>query len=157
MEYWKFLRNKVGKEKIIIPGADGAIIKNDKILLVKNKALKQWFLPGGLQDLNESIEDTVTREVYEELNLSTEIEELLSVYSDPKWTKKYKNGDELQSLTFLFLLKCNKKSFNNIKIDENELSDYGWFELDKLPRNMNNYSLQMCKDIKSYIGKVLLR
>lgn len=157
MEYWKFLRNKIGREKIIIPGADGAIIKDNKILLVKNKLLKEWFLPGGLQDLNESIQDTVIREVNEELNLETEIVDLISVYSDPKWTKKYKNGDVLQSLTFLFKLKYNKDSIMNIIIDENEISEYGWFDLNNLPENMNSYSLEMCKDIKNYHGKVILK
>lgn len=156
MEYWKYLRSKVGSGKIIIPGADGAILKENKILLVKNKHSGLWFLPGGLQDLNESIEETVLREIQEELGLKCNIKELISVYSNPKWTKKYENGDELQSLTFLFLVDYQNSELKNIMIDEDELSDYDWFDFSNLPSNINDYSHQMCMDIKNYSGKVIL-
>lgn len=158
MEYWKFLRDKVGsQQKIIIPGADGAIIYKGKILLVKNKSLREWFLPGGLQELDESIEQTVVREIREELGIKTTVSKLVSLYSDPKWTKTYANGDLLQTLSFLFLMDVAEDSLINIEIDQDELSDYGWFDLDKPPAEINNYSKQMCADLIVFTGETLLR
>ncbi len=157
MEYWRFLLSKVGKSKIIIPGADGAIIKGNQILLVKNKNLKQWFIPGGLQDLDESVEQTVVREIKEEIGIETRVDKLISVYSDPKWAKTYTNGDTLQSLTFFFLMEYNTNNSEIIKIDKSEISDWGWFGLDALPEGISDYSEQMCNDLKEYKGSVLMR
>jgi ADP-ribose pyrophosphatase YjhB (NUDIX family) len=153
MEYWKFIRSKVGKSKVIIPGADGAIIQDGKILLVENKDLREYFLPGGLMELNESIEETVLREVKEELGIMARVKELISVFSHPKWIKEYKNGDILQTMSFLFLLEAN---FNNFEINKDEIINYGWFEQNNIPKNINNYSKLMCEDVFRFKGHVFL-
>ena len=54
---------------------NGAILENEKgeILLVKRKAnpsIGKWDLPGGFVDLNESVENSTIRELYEELGVT---------------------------------------------------------------------------------------
>lgn len=66
--------------------ADGILIKNQQILLVKrkNQPFKgKWALPGGFVEYEEKTEDTVIREVLEETGLKTKINQLAGVYSDP--------------------------------------------------------------------------
>jgi len=66
--------------------ADGAILKDGKILLIKrrNEPFKgKWALPGGYVEYGEKVEDTVVREVLEETGLKTKIIDLIGVYSDP--------------------------------------------------------------------------
>ncbi len=65
---------------------DGIISKEDKILLIrrKNDPFKgRYALPGGFVEYGETVEDAVLREIKEETGLSTEINNLIGVYSDP--------------------------------------------------------------------------
>lgn len=48
-------------------GVKAAIVKDDKILIVKHATKNFWDVPGGRIDDNESIEDTLRRELEEEL------------------------------------------------------------------------------------------
>ncbi|MCX8174272.1 MAG: NUDIX domain-containing protein [Thermoplasmata archaeon] len=66
--------------------ADGVLIKNGKILLVKRKN-EPWkgmyALPGGFVEYGERVEDTVLREVHEETGLEAQILGIVGVYSSP--------------------------------------------------------------------------
>ena len=67
--------------------ADGLILKDKKVLLIKRKNYPfkgKWALPGGFVEYNEKTEDTAIREVFEETGLNTKINSLVGVYSDPK-------------------------------------------------------------------------
>ena len=46
-------------------------------------------LPGGFVDVGESVEDSVVREMKEEISLDVEIKELFGVYSDPSRDKRF--------------------------------------------------------------------
>jgi 8-oxo-dGTP diphosphatase len=66
--------------------ADGVLIKNGKILLIKRKN-EPWkgmyALPGGFVEYGERVEDTVLREVFEETGLKASIIALVGIYSSP--------------------------------------------------------------------------
>ena len=66
---------------------DCIVEKGGKILLIKRKNhpfSDQWALPGGFVEYGEKVMDAVKREVKEETNIDTEVEEILDVYSNPK-------------------------------------------------------------------------
>ena len=66
---------------------DGAITKNNEILLIKRKNdpfRNKWALPGGFVEYGEKVEDAVKREIKEETGFNTKIKRLIGVYSDPK-------------------------------------------------------------------------
>lgn len=52
-------------------GIKAAILKENKILIVKHATKDFWDVPGGRIDDNESIHDTLARELAEELPGST--------------------------------------------------------------------------------------
>jgi len=157
MEYWKFIREKVGSARVIIPGVDVAIVRSKELLLIKSVDSGKWFLPGGLQELGESVFDTGEREVREELGINVKASKLVSVYSGSDWIRKYSNGDELQSLTFLISTHVIDDSDVPISIDRSEVLDYGWFSFQNLPENMHDYSFMMTKDLQEYNGQTIMR
>lgn len=66
---------------------NAAIIENEKgeILLVKRKFSPQkgyWDWPGGFIDPYESLEDSIKREIKEELGVEIELGKLIGAYSD---------------------------------------------------------------------------
>jgi ADP-ribose pyrophosphatase YjhB (NUDIX family) len=155
MEYWSRLRQAVGTEQLILPGAAGAILKDGKILLVKHGSLKKWQIPGGLMELNESIETTIKREIKEELNIEVEIDKLISVLSSPEWIIEFPNGDRIQQLTFFFLLKGDFEE-SNIKLQEEEIHEYKFFSLDDIPENTLECCKEKIKHLTAFKGETIL-
>ena len=105
---------------------DGIIIDEERVLLIKrkNEPFKgKWSLPGGFVEYKETVEDAVIREILEETNLSTDVKELVGVYSSPD------RDPRGHTVTIAFLL--------NIKSGEmksgNDADDAKFFEIEDLP------------------------
>ena len=105
---------------------DGIIIDKNRVLLIKrkNEPFKgKWSLPGGFVDYGETVESAVVREILEETNLSSEVKELIGVYSEP-------NRDPRgHTITIAFLLHIKK---GEVKSGDDAV-DAKFFELKQLP------------------------
>jgi ADP-ribose pyrophosphatase YjhB (NUDIX family) len=62
----------------------GVVIRDDKILLVKEKIDGGWTLPGGWADPWQSPSEAVTREVFEESGFEVRVVKLAAVYDRSK-------------------------------------------------------------------------
>lgn len=62
----------------------GAVFRDDKILLVRERSDGKWTLPGGWADVNESPAENVVREVREESGFTTRVGKLLAVFDRSK-------------------------------------------------------------------------
>ncbi len=73
--FWHFYIDTNIPENAVATTATGLVIWDDKILLVKHKN-RGWELPGGHIEENESIENALKRELYEEAGVQniTEVE-----------------------------------------------------------------------------------
>lgn len=71
--YIKWLRSKVGHDKVILVFAGGCIF-NDKgeVLLQKRADSNKWGFPGGVIELGETPQMAAIREVKEETGLDVE-------------------------------------------------------------------------------------
>jgi len=105
---------------------DGAIIRDNKILLIKrkNEPFKgKWALPGGFVEYGEKVEDAVIREVKEETDLETKIKDIVGIYSDPK------RDPRGHTVSIVFLLDITSEKINA----KDDADDAKFFDLHKLP------------------------
>jgi ADP-ribose pyrophosphatase YjhB (NUDIX family) len=62
----------------------GAVFKDNKILLVKERSDGCWTLPGGWADIGESPSESVVKEILEESGYHTSATKLIAVYDRDK-------------------------------------------------------------------------
>ena len=153
MDNWSKILKSFGKDTVIIPGAAGAVILDGKILLVRHNRLNLWQIPGGIQETGESIQQTIERELLEELGLVLKTGELISVFSHPRWTIHFPDGNKLQQLTFFFRM---EGALTPMTIQAEEISDYRFFAPDEIPDDTFECCKQKVKDWISFQGKVHL-
>ena len=121
-------------------GAVGIIVnKKGEILLQKRADNDLWGLPGGCQELGESFEETIIREIKEETNLDVEEKdlELIDLVSGKSRMRKYPNGDVVINNTPLYYI---KKYSGELKCHE-ESKEMKFFDLNNLPQNQHDPDL----------------
>ncbi len=80
---FEYIKNLFGNEEgYSTPKVDvrGVVFKDNKVLLVKEKADGGWTFPGGWADPNETPSESVEREVFEESGFVVKVKKVLAVY-----------------------------------------------------------------------------
>jgi NAD+ diphosphatase len=115
----------------IAPAVIVAITCNNKILLAKGKNYKGDFyaLIAGYVDIGESIEETVVREVKEEVGL------------DIRNLKYFKSQPWPFSDSIMLGFTAEADDTQQIVIDEKEIAEAGWFERGNLPTHASGISI----------------
>ena len=130
MSYISEMRKYIGHAPMFSAGATIVVLKENKILLNLRSDTNTWGIPGGAIELGETLEQTATRELKEETNLSAEDFILLHLFSGSDFYFKYPNGDELYSVVALYLA---KGVTGELKITDGESNDLRFFAKDELP------------------------
>jgi len=79
----------------------GAVFRDDRILLVREKLDGGWTLPGGWADPCQSPSEAVAREVFEEAGFQVRVTKLAAVYDRSKHPHKPPMPFHLYKLFFL--------------------------------------------------------
>lgn len=149
--YPVFTRLCMGELKhrfVLLQDGAAAIIVNERgqILLQSRADRDKWGLPGGCQELGERFQDTIIREIKEETNLDVKEKdlELIDIVSGLSRMNYYPNGDVVINNTVLYYIKnySGELSWNN------ESKEMKFFDLNTLPKNLNDSDL-----IEVYIKK----
>lgn len=129
-DWWRWLRQLTGPERLITVGA-GAIIQNSagQILLTLRRE-RLWGIPAGLMELGESISGTLIREAREEMNVDVAVRELLGVFTGPGTFHTYADGNQVQIVSTLFRADL---AGGDLRPDGDETRDIGWFDPFRLP------------------------
>lgn len=90
---------------------------------------KKYALLAGFAEIGETLEDTVRREVMEEVGLKVKN---ITYYKSQPWSF---------SDTLLVGFFCELDGEDKVVLDEDELSLAEWFEREKMPVEYEDYSL----------------
>lgn len=136
---------------VLLQDGAAAIVVNEKkqILMQQRKDNDRWGLPGGCQELGESFEDTVIRELQEETNLFVEKNNLMliGVLSGLKRKRQYPNGDIVFNNTVLYLV--DEYSGELMWDDESKVMKF--FDIDKLPDYEQQHDADLIEQYKQYL------
>lgn len=115
----------------INPAVIAAVHDGDRLLLTRyrGRAHKAYSLVAGFNEIGESIEDTVRREVMEEAGLRVKH---LRFYRSQPWVFT-------DSLLMGFFAELDGS--DTICMEEDELAEAGWFSRDSLPEDHSDISL----------------
>ena len=129
------LRKLVGHRPLIQVGA-GIIVEDEqgRVLLQLRADNHCWSYCGGSCEIDERVEDTARRELYEETGLTAEELELFGVWSGPELHYVYPNGDEVSNIDIVFLCKSYT---GELKRQEGEVDELRFFAADEIPENLS--------------------
>lgn len=133
-DYIHWLRQKVGHDPVFV-NATCAIILDDagRVLLQRRgqgEKSGSWSLPGGIMEIGERPQETITREVLEETGLDVSVEKFLGVYTSPELVT-YPNSDTCQMVTQVFL--CAVRG-GSLRSDGDETLELRYFSKEDRPR-----------------------
>lgn len=124
---------------------DAVIIKDQQILLIKRgvEPFKgYWGTPGGYVGWDETIEETVKREVKEETNLDVINSKLVGVSSLPS-----RHTRQVINLVYLIEVKDGE-----VKVADDAV-EAKWFDLDDLPDELAFDHKENIKDALKLLNK----
>lgn len=121
--YWFFVRPKTRGVKCVV-------IHDGKVLMIKNSygGWKKWMFPGGGIDRDETPEQAVEREVFEEVGVKVLNVHRIGEYSS---TKEFKRDT-------VIVFACDSEC-EEVRIDPQEIAEAKWFLLQSLP-DISEYS-----------------
>lgn len=142
-------------ERMIRNSAKALIIKDGKMLAIKIKdGNEEWYIiPGGGQETEELLSNTVCREVAEELGINVETKELVFVIEGV-------HGERFHRVDLVFLCEYIGEIKNAVLHSDTNQVGYDWLEIkslnhsplypSKLRRQIMN--LYEGKEYKVYLG-----
>lgn len=150
-DYIRWLRSKVGHEKIILVFAGGCILNEaGQVLLQRRGDSGKWGFPGGAIEIGETPEMAAIREVKEETGLDVKVAGLLGIYTDCDMA--YPNGDQAQSICIAYEL---ERVGGQLACDDHETVELKYFDLDEMPELFCKQHEEMMRDLqKRYPPKV---
>lgn len=105
----------------------GAMFRDDKILMIREKSDGLWSLPGGWADVNFSVSENVINEIKEESGFICEVDKLIAVYDKRKYVSK-----PIWPYVYKMFFLCNIVG-GEAAVNDYETTDLGFFGEDKIP------------------------
>ena len=144
MGYISKIREKIGHDPVFMPCVGCVIVKDNQILLQKRTDNGKWATHGGSMELGETFLDCLNRELKEELNIKVINPKVINIYTGEDMHYTYPNGDEVYMICTVYLV---EEFTGNMKVDNQEVSEVKWFDIDKLPRSIHDPDQKVLEDV----------
>jgi len=155
LDYIRSLRAKIGNMKILVPGVRALIFDSEeRLLLERQRLFGSWALPHGCVDVGESALDAAIRETEEEVGVRILRADLFGVYTAPKYSVVYPNGDQVQTFTVAVLA---REWEGMPRPDGDEVTEVGFFALDALPDPIYEIHRETIDDYRDHRGRASSR
>lgn len=106
----------------------GAVLRKDKILLVREGTDRLWTMPGGFADIGISPRENVVKEIREEASLEVIAEGLYGI----RHKAKHEYDQDVRDFYKLFFV-CRSDDQSEPAPSGSETIDVGFFSIDELP------------------------
>jgi ADP-ribose pyrophosphatase YjhB (NUDIX family) len=73
-----------------------------RLLMIRRTGNDLYAIPGGAQEVGETVAQAVVREVEEETEITVEVTGLMGVYSDPEHVIAFSDGELRQEFSLCF-------------------------------------------------------
>jgi ADP-ribose pyrophosphatase YjhB (NUDIX family) len=152
MSYCENMREMIGNTPLIIVRPSVAIINHYGEILLSRYSGATWGIPGGILQLNESVEECITRNVLDEIGLKIKALKLFGVYSGKELINGVEEtGDEYQTVAIGYL--CTKYE-GEITPESNQGIEAQFFGLNKLPEEIDPFIKNKLVGLKDQLEKI---
>ena len=141
-DYIKYIREKIGHDRVITVGSGVFVYKDGKLLLQRRKDNLCWAIHGGIVDIGEVVEDAAKRELREETGLTANDLELFGVFSGENMMYTYPNGDEVYIIGITYI--CRDFS-GELLPQADEVLELKWFDINNLPKDISPIDTEAIK------------
>jgi ADP-ribose pyrophosphatase YjhB (NUDIX family) len=148
---WR-LRQKVGHDLVLMPGAAVAVQREDgQVLLGRRGDNGVWALPGGAAEVGGSFARTAIDELREETGLVVGAEDLIPIacFSDAaRHTLHYPNGDVAHYFSMCFLV---RRWEGEPRADGEEMLDLRFADPTELPQPFEDSTARVVELLLAYL------
>ncbi len=127
------LRQRIGHDLVLCPGAQVVVVREDgRVLMQRRTDTGAWEIPSGAAEPGQSFRDIAVTELLEEAGLRVAPADLVpfATFSDPvTHLLVYPNGDRVHAFALCFWVRLDDRE----PIASAEAVDHRWVQPDDLP------------------------
>lgn len=148
MSYCDNIRKMIGNSPLIIVRPSVAIVNQVGEILLYRYIGENWLIPGGILQLNESVEECIKRNIFQDIGLKLKKLSLFGVYSGSELINRVEEtGDVYHTIAIGYF--CTEYE-GEINPDENQAIEAKFFNLEHLPKEMDSFIRNKLVELRSF-------
>jgi ADP-ribose pyrophosphatase YjhB (NUDIX family) len=149
MDYCETMREMIGNAPLIIMRPSVAIINHSGEILLNRYLGGTWGIPGGILQLNESVEECIKRNVQNDLGIRLNTLRLLGVYSGKELINRVEeSGDEYHTVAVGYL---STDFEGSLSPDEDQAIEANFFQFNRLPEEIDPFIMNKLVELKGQL------
>lgn len=151
MDYCGKMREMIGNSPLIMVRPSVVIMNHAGEILLNRYIDGIWGIPGGILQLNESVEECIKRNVQVDLGITLHTLRLFGVYSGMEFINRVEeSGDEYHTVAVGYL--CTDFE-GELTPDDNQAIEANFFRLDQLPEEMDPFIKNKLVELNGILEK----